>query len=90
MSERRTCSFTSLAESLFDQLLRGMADAEAGDGGLLAQFLELLVELLGDPLRGISTETFLAPGPASSTRIGYWNSSSSVLDPRSPPFRSQP
>ncbi len=37
-------------EPLLNQLLRRMSDAEARDGGLLAQLLELLAELGVDPL----------------------------------------
>ena len=61
------------AESAFEKFSRGMADAEAGDGRLLAQFLILLVEFDEDPLifsRGISTVTRLAAGPTTSTLIG--------------------
>ena len=48
-----------MGETLFDQLLRGVAGAEARDRRLLAQFLELLGELLFDPLAGNLDEDLL-------------------------------
>ena len=50
-------------KTLFDQLLRSVPAAEAGDRRLLAEFLELLLELGIDPLAGDLDRYPLGAGP---------------------------